>query len=212
MRFSTLCFALLFSFAAPSPAVPQSSTARASSAPSIAEKISLRGVRNAGKVNSFLYRGAQPSLADLSELKKLGITTIVDLRAESAYTSNRERSEAQSLGIRFVHIPVGGFSTPSSAQLAEFFSLFPATPPQTIFVHCEFGQDRTGMFIASYRIAFEHWSADQALNEMLAFGFNRVWHPSMASFVRNLPDRLQSDPVLKSALHPQATPPLELAR
>jgi hypothetical protein len=35
---------------------------------------------------------------------------------------------------------------------------------------------------------------------MLAFGFHRSWHPSMVSFVRALPGRLHSDPLLKSAL------------
>jgi tyrosine-protein phosphatase SIW14 len=209
MRFSSLAAALLFSLTLASPARSQSSALAASPSPSSAERISLRGIQNAGRVTPFLYRGAQPSLADLSELKKLGVTTIVDLRGESASTSNQERSEAESLGIRFVHIPVGGFSAPSSAQLADFFSLLRASPPQTIFVHCEFGRDRTGVFIASYRIAFQHWSADQATNEMLAFGFNRFWHPSMTRFVRNLPKRLQSDPILKTSLPPQVTPPLE---
>jgi len=130
----------------------------------------------------------------------MGITTIVDLRSESHHTRDRERLQSESLGIHFVSLPVGGFSTPTSAQLAEFFSLLRETPPRKIFVHCEFGEDRTGIFIAAYRIAFDHWSPDQALAEMLAFGFRRFWHPSMVTFVRDLPERLQSDPLLKSTL------------
>jgi protein tyrosine/serine phosphatase len=200
MRILSIGVALILPLVAPSCALVQSPATAAASAPAGGEKISLRGIHNAGRVTPFLYRGAQPALLHLSELKKLGITTIVDLREESASTSDRERSEAESLGIRFVHIPVGGFSTPSSAQLADFFSLLRAAPPQTLFVHCEFGEDRTGVFIASYRIAFQHWSPEQALAEMLAFGFHRTWHPSMVTFVRNLPPRLQSDPTLRTAL------------
>ncbi|HYA62259.1 MAG TPA: tyrosine-protein phosphatase [Candidatus Sulfotelmatobacter sp.] len=166
----------------------------------MAEKIFLPGVHNAGKVSEQLFRGAQPHLSNLSELKKLGITTIVDLRSESHHIREQERSRAESLGIHFVSIPVGGFSNPTSAQLAQFFALLRESPPQKIFVHCEFGEDRTGVFIAAYRIAFDHWSADQATSEMLAFGFKHFLHPSMASFVHSLPDRLQSDPVLRSAL------------
>jgi len=207
MRFLSLSVAFILPLAAPCSALAQTPVTTASQALASAEKISLRGVHNAAQVTPFLYRGAQPSLSDLSELKKIGVTTIVDLREESANISTHERSEAESLGIRFVHIPVGGFSIPSSAQLADFFSLLRAVPPQTIFVHCEFGRDRTGVFIASYRIAFEHWSPDRALDEMLAFGFERFWHPSMATFVRNLPARLQSDATLKSALSSSALAP-----
>ena len=175
----------------------------ASPTPAFAEKISLDGIHDAGKVSDQLFRGAQPTLSSLAQLKTLGITTIVDLRRESPHTRENERHRAESLGLRFVHIPVGGFSTPSSAQLAQFFSLLRETPPQKIFVHCEFGEDRTGVFIASYRIAFQHWSAGQALAEMYAFGFHGHWHPNMAAFVRALPARLQSDPTLKAALSAQ---------
>ena len=200
MRFFSLVFVLSFAFLSPSVPFRQSSLIPSTSSPTIAKKISVPGVPNAGKVSDSLFRGAQPHLANLDELKKLGITTIVDLRRESAHTREHERVQAESLGIHFVSIPVGGFSPPTSSQLAQFFTLIREAPVQRVFVHCEFGEDRTGVFIAAYRIAFEHWSSDEALTEMLAFGFNRHWHPSMVSFVRALPDRLHSDPTLKSAL------------
>jgi len=190
----TPCFAL-----APLPSLAQS-PALASPPPSFAEKIPLHGIHNAGKISDRLFRGAQPALSSLPQLQTLGITTIVDLRREAPQTREDERRRAESLGLRFVHIPIGGFSTPSSAQLAQFFSLFRETPPQKIFVHCEYGEARTGVFIASYRIAFQHWTAEQALAEMRAFGFHSHWHPAMITFVRELPTRLQSDSTLKAAL------------
>jgi len=195
-----LFFVLFFSLLSSSVPFRQSTSPFPSSAPLAAQKISIPGIPNAGKVSDSLFRGAQPHLSDLAELTKLGITTIVDLRAEFPRLRDRERIQAESLGIHFVSLPVGGFSNPTSAQLAEFFTLLRSSPPQKIFVHCEFGQDRTGVFIAAYRIAFDHWSPDQAVSEMLAFGFNRPWHSSMETFVRSLPDNLHSDPLLKSAL------------
>jgi protein tyrosine/serine phosphatase len=177
-----------------------------------AEKLNFAGLPRLGRVNDSLFRGAQPHVEGLQELKKLGITTIIDLRGEAPGKVEWERKQAETLGIRFVHLPVSGWSTPSDEQVAQFFSIFRNNPSEKVFVHCRFGEDRTGVFIASYRIAFDHWSADQALNEMLAFGFNRLWHPSMVNYVRSLPALLQSDPILKSSLRPQITPPLELAR
>jgi protein-tyrosine phosphatase len=200
MRLFSFRFALCFALLSTPVSSGQFPAAVDSSALPIAQKISVPGIPNAGKVSDSLFRGAQPHLSHLSELKTLGITTIVDLRSESRQTRDQERKLAESLDIHFVSIPVDGFSTPSSAQLAEFFALLRQTPAQKIFVHCEFGEDRTGTFIAAYRIAFDHWSPDQALSEMLAFGFNRSWHQSMVTFVRTLPDRLHSDPTLRTSL------------
>lgn len=181
-------------------------------ASSYAEKLQFAGLPKFGRINDSLYRGAQPYAQGLEQLKKLGITTIIDLRGEDPHKVDWERKQAEALGMRFIHLPVSGWSTPSNEQVAQFFSIFRGKADEKVFVHCRFGEDRTGVFIASYRIAFDHWSSEQALSEMLAFGFNRWWHPSMASYIRDLPERLQSDPVLKSSLGPQVTPPLELAR
>lgn len=188
----------VFSTAAHSSTAANTSSAASAAGVSFAEKLSVDGLPNLGKVSDQLFRGAQPNLSNLAELKKLGVTTIVDLRSESSRTREQERARAEALGMRFVSIPVGGFSNPSSAQVAQFFALLRQSPRETVFVHCRFGHDRTGVFIATYRIAFDHWTAEQALGEMNAFGFNHTWHPSMIGYVRDFANRLQSDPIFKS--------------
>ncbi len=172
-----------------------------SSAPAILRsaygaKLHLAGIPNSGKVTEVLYRGAQPKEAGLPELKKLGITTIVDLRGEGLDKIAWERKTTESLGMRFVHIPVSGWSPPTDEQLVQFLSLFRGDPRQKIFVHCRFGDDRTGVFVAVYRMAFEKWPAEQATKEMYFFGFNGFWHPAMKSFIRDFPERLKSAPAL----------------
>ncbi len=175
-------------------AAPTSAPAAPPAFPLLAhgEKLRITGIPNAGKITETLYRGAQPREVGLSELKILGITTIVDLRGEDRDKIAWERKHAESLGMRFVHIPVSGWSPPSDEQVAQFLSLFRSQPTEKVFVHCRFGDDRTGVFTAIYRIAFEKWSADQAIKEMYYFGFNGIWHPSMKSFVRDFPARLNS--------------------
>jgi tyrosine-protein phosphatase SIW14 len=175
-------------------------TASVASTHLVGQKILLPGVANAGKISDALYRGAQPNLAHLSELKKLGVTTIVDLRSESRHIREYERIQVESLGMHFVAIPVGEFDPPTSQQLAQFFLVLRQTPAQKVFVHCHFGEDRTGVFIAAYRIAFERWSSDQAMTEMVYFGFHRHWHPAMVNYVHSLPDRIHADSTLKAAL------------
>jgi hypothetical protein len=74
-----------------------------------AERLKLAGVHNAGKISDQLFRGAQPSEQGFSELKKLGVTSIVNLRQRSREVE-WERKLAESLGLRFVNNPVRGFA------------------------------------------------------------------------------------------------------
>ena len=67
-----------------------------------AEKMVVPGIKNFGKVDEYLYRGAQPKPEGIEELKKLGIDTIVDLRGERHGLTERERAHAESLGMQRV--------------------------------------------------------------------------------------------------------------
>src|SRR5581483_845408 len=100
------------------------------------------------------------------------------------------------LGLRVVSIPVSGWAPPTSEQVAQFLSLFRDSSQTRVFVHCRFGEDRTGVFIASYRMALQGWSPKRALDEMYFFGFNRFWHPAMRTFVLDFPRRLKESPEL----------------
>src|SRR5262249_31993367 len=107
-----------------------------SAAPAISwaygEKLHVVGVHNAGKITDQLYRGAQPSATGLEQLKKFGITTIVDLRGEDVGTRELEKKEAEALGIHFISIPVSGWSPPSIDQVAQFLALFGEDPTNRV--------------------------------------------------------------------------------
>jgi len=171
-----------------------------------AEKIHIDGVKDAGKLNDHLYRGTQPNKKGVQALQQLGVTTIVDLRAEFHHESDNEKKEAESLGVQFVLIPGNGWSPPTDKQIAEFFALLSEQPKRTVFIHCWLGGDRTGVFLAAYRIAFQHWTPEQALREMHAFHFKSFWHPAMKKYVKEFPQQLASSPVLAPYRQSSETP------
>jgi protein tyrosine/serine phosphatase len=73
-------------------------------------------------------------------------------------------------------------------------------PHKKVFVHCRLGDDRTGMMIASYRMALEDWSANDAMLEMQHFGFTRAHHlicPRLAPYERSFPKHLKNNPVFE---------------
>src|SRR3982074_1764040 len=148
LLFSSLCKTFLaVCFAAAACPSHAQIVANASAPPSMgrasfgapAEKLKLAGVRNAGKISEMLFRGAQPSAQGLAELKKLGVTTIIELRGNDGPVG-WDRAQAESLGMRFIDIPVRGWSPPDKAQVAQFLKIFQQDPTQKIFVHCYFGR------------------------------------------------------------------------
>jgi protein tyrosine/serine phosphatase len=162
------------------------------SAPSIAQpafgqKLQIAGLPNAGKITDVLYRGSQPKGKGFEQLKKLGITTIVDLRRQHQGAVKTERKRVEALGMHFLYIPASGWSPPKDDELVQFFSLLQQHPEEKLYVHCWLGDDRTGVFLAAYRIAFAHWTAERALQEMYFFRFKRFWHPSMRIYIENFP-------------------------
>src|SRR5713101_9551082 len=201
--FQSLCktFAIACAFTATAGSLQAQITTSIPAPPAIArasfgapaEKLKIAGVPNAGKISDVLFRGAQPSPQGLVELKKLGITTIVDLRGNRGPAS--ERRQAESLGMRFIDIPVLGWSAPTNAQVAQFLKLFKDAPQQKVFVHCYYGEDRSGVMVAAYRIARQNLTADQALAEMVSFGFHYHLYPGMQSYVRKFPSSFSSESV-----------------
>lgn len=45
--------------------------------------------------------------------------------------------------------------------------------PKNLYIHCEHGQDRTGLITAIYRVEVQGWSKADAEKEMLAHGFHK---------------------------------------
>ncbi len=157
------------------------------------EKLSLGGVGNFGKVNPHLYRGAQPTTDGFAHLRGLGVDTVVRLSLGEE-GSTAERAVVESLGMRFVNLPWSSVHDPNANQIVEFLTLVREHPNRTVFVHCKAGADRTGVFVALYRIVLDHWTPSRAIDEMKAFHYRYVFLPHLESYVETFPARLNSEP------------------
>ena len=58
----------------------------------------------------------------------------------------------------------------SSRQAVSFIE----ASPGPVFVHCQFGCDRTGTIVACYRIHHYNWSGESALREAESHGMSRL--------------------------------------
>ena len=97
--------------------------------------------------------------------------------------------------MRYVHIPSDPLN-PKLPDVRKYLQIVdgrPAVPLVSepvagpIFVHCYAGRDRTGLFVAAYRVAQQEWPTDQAIHELDAYGHNRLLFPQIHQFLRKTP-------------------------
>jgi tyrosine-protein phosphatase SIW14 len=200
---------LLFSLAISLDAAPQQ-TAQQTSPPANSPAARAMGIRwqakgipNFGKVTPNLYRGGLPNNQGMQALQKLGVNVVVDMRGRN----KDEEAVATKLGMQYVAIP-SHCPFPQDGTFAKFLKVIQDNPGKKVFVHCRLGDDRTGMAVASYRMADEGWSADEAMKEMKAFGFSTFHHaicPGLADYEETFPKRLKTSPAFKD-LQPNKNP------
>ncbi|HET7106322.1 MAG TPA: dual specificity protein phosphatase family protein [Candidatus Acidoferrum sp.] len=162
----------------------------------IARKLAVEGVPKLGEVSPSLYRGAQPTQKGFQKLAEMGISIVVDLRVRGR---KGERQEVTKLGMRFVAIPWNCFH-PKDTEFARFLKLLRENRGKKVFVHCQTGDDRTGMMIAAYRMAEEGWTAREAMKEMEAYGFTSPHHlicPGLSSYEAEFPARFKTAPAFR---------------
>src|ERR1043165_4057742 len=70
-------------------------------------------IKNFGQMDERFYRGAQPKEKDYKDLAALGIKTVIDLTDSP---KDYERSTVESLGMRYVNIPIADKTAPSDAS------------------------------------------------------------------------------------------------
>jgi len=135
---------------------------------------------NLHRVNSNLYRSAQPSREGFGRLDTHvslasgdpPVRTVVSLR-----TSRDDAAlVAESSALRLEEI---SFKTwhPEDEDVVKFLRIATTPALQPVLVHCRHGSDRTGTMVAIYRIVIEGWTKSQATDEMIhgGFGFHPLW-------------------------------------
>jgi protein tyrosine/serine phosphatase len=153
------------------------------------------GLPRFARVSHRLYRSGQPSEIGLRKAAAWGVRTVIDLCSEGK-RARQEKALVESLGMRYVNIPMSGLRAPTQAEVERVLELIHGSAEQPVLVHCRRGSDRTGVIVAAYRIRFDRWGASAAYDEMRQFGF-RWFLAGMKSFVYQFArrqERPQSNP------------------
>jgi protein tyrosine phosphatase (PTP) superfamily phosphohydrolase (DUF442 family) len=147
-------------------------------------------IKNFGQMDERFYRGSQPKKEDYESLKAIGINTVIDLQAEP---KDYEKQIVESLGMRYVNIPMEGKTYPTEEQVSAFTKLVDDPATGKFYVHCAGGRHRTGAMGAVYRFNKYHWTFDQVYAEMKKFDFYTSWgHGDYKKFVQDYWAQTQS--------------------
>jgi protein tyrosine phosphatase (PTP) superfamily phosphohydrolase (DUF442 family) len=185
------------SLPAQSPAAPDLSRASADAAKLLADSPAPRGrqtpdidsdvepteaLGNFHQVAPGFFRSAQPNKDGYAQLKQMGFKTILNLTGNA----DRERRDAGP-EIKVEAVPMSGFSAPSFEQVDQALQVI-ATAQRPLLVHCQFGKDRTGFVVASYRVTVEKMDVDAAVQEAESYGCCFAPLGDLGSFLRDYSD------------------------
>ena len=114
-------------------------------------------------------------------LEKLGIKTVVNLRS-----SHSDNDELEGTELAYEHIKMTTWNVQKD-DIIRFLRIVTDSNSSPVFVHCQYGADRTGTMCAIYRIAIEGWSKEEAVEEMTkgGYGFHSVWK-NLVEYIRDL--------------------------
>lgn len=125
------------------------------------------GIPNLHAFEQDRFRGGQPTRNGWRWLHSQGITDVVKLNPESEGSDSC--AESLSMNIHYFPIPWWRqmFIRPSQSLLVQAVACL----KPHVFVHCEHGEDRTGLVVGCFRLS-QGWTKQDAFEEMMAFNFH----------------------------------------
>lgn len=129
-------------------------------------------VDNLHQVTPVFYRSAQFSQDDVPQLQKLGIKKVVSFRA---FNSDDKILGGSNIAIE--RIPINTWDIDDEDVVLALKILRKAEQDGPFLIHCQHGADRTGLISALYRVLYQGWTKQQAIDEMKngGYGFHSIW-------------------------------------
>jgi hypothetical protein len=128
-------------------------------------------VRNFGKVTDALYRGALPGPEGYRALSSgLGVRRVCCLMENATDVDRRVALDAGVEEWRL--IPFSDRDAPRPESVREWLAHVRTVETEgALFTHCRGGRHRTGVLVAALRVTDCGWTREQALQEMLRYGW-----------------------------------------
>jgi len=114
-------------------------------------------------------------------IEKSGIKEVLNLRQ---HHTDVDETKKTKLVLHQIKVDTGKVSYQQIFQALEIIK----NADGPILLHCWHGSDRTGVISASYRMVFQNWSRDQAIDEFKngGYGYHQIVYPQLINVIQNL--------------------------
>jgi tyrosine-protein phosphatase SIW14 len=146
-----------------------------------AQSVEGSRIDNIYRVSAELYRSGQPSAQQMHELQAMGVKSILNLRQ---YNSDDKEARGTTLQLYHIRMNAGRIN---DEQMIEALSVI-SRAPKPVLVHCWHGSDRTGAVVAMYRIVFENWTKQAAIDELMQpqYGHHETVYRNIARYIEQV--------------------------
>ncbi|MFZ6656720.1 dual specificity protein phosphatase family protein [Undibacterium sp. TJN19] len=140
----------------------------------------VAAAQNLFRVTPGFYRSAQLQSTDVARLQSLGIKTVISLRS-----FHSDEDLFKNSGIKLQRIGINTWDINDANVVRALRAVKAAEKEGPLLLHCMHGADRTGLVTAMYRILYQGWTKEQALEELTkgGYGYHSMW--------KNIPEYLQ---------------------
>lgn len=149
--------------------------------------IAIETIRNYRLVDDRLATSGQPSEEHLKVIAATGYEVVINLALhdDPRYSLPNETATVQSLGMKYIHIPVQ-FSCPTEESLLTFFEAMKTHHNNRVWVHCA-ANWRVPVFVGLFRSIVDGWENDEAFKLLHAtWEPNEVWSTFISSMLVKL--------------------------
>lgn len=135
-------------------------------------------LQNFYKLDDKVYRSEQPDRKGFGYLKSFGIRNVLNLRD---HHNDDARAKGTGLTLYRVEMSAGAIKTDDVIAALRFIR----QSEGPIVIHCWHGSDRTGTVSALYRIVFQNWSKEEAIEELMQGGYGyHAMYKNIPEFIR----------------------------
>lgn len=117
------------------------------------------------KINDSLYRSKQPDNNGFKLIDSLKIRSVLSLRSK-----HKDDKLIGNIDLKLFNVEMNpeNFSDKEIINALKIIK----NSPKPLLIHCMHGSDRTGIVVALYRIIYNGWTKEQALDELKNGNYN----------------------------------------